>query len=68
MIVIVNGKETPLPEETTLLKYLAASGYDCALIAVEKNGTIIPYRKESFASEKLVDGDKLEIVRVVGGG
>lgn len=64
--MIVNGKEAHLQKPATLEEYLNANGYDCAQIAIEKNGAIVP--RESFASERLFDGDKMEIVCFMGGG
>ena len=52
----VNGNERAVPAEGTVL----------ALLAVEKNGTIIP--RAQFAEEKLTDADHLEVVCFVGGG
>lgn len=64
--MIVNGKEIPLTEETTLEKYLESVGCDVNTIAVGLNGTVIP--RTAFAGTQLQDGDTIEIVRIVGGG
>jgi len=45
---------------------LLKEGYDVQRVAVEKNGKIVP--KGSFDTEKLSDGDRIEIVCFVGGG
>lgn len=62
----VNGQDrqfdTPMTVET-LLKHLELEG---ERIAVECNGTILT--REDCTTQVLADGDKLEIVRFVGGG
>jgi thiamine biosynthesis protein ThiS len=62
----VNGKTVPLEEGQTLLAFLTAGGYDCARIAVERNGAIVP--RVEYGNVLLNDGDTLEIVQFVGGG
>jgi len=62
----VNGKEVTVREGTLLKDYLEENGFDLRIIAVGKNGVIVP--KSSFATERLSDSDTLEIVRFVGGG
>ncbi|MDR0468947.1 MAG: sulfur carrier protein ThiS [Peptococcaceae bacterium] len=62
----VNGKEIPVQSEVSLIEFLQGQGYDAKNVAVEKNGHIVP--KQDFRAEVLSDMDKLEIVRLVGGG
>ena len=62
----VNGKQISIQNEISLSEFLKAEGYDALIVAVEKNGEIIP--KRLFGNEMLCDSDKLEIVRFVGGG
>ena len=62
----VNGAEKPLVCECTLKAFLAREGYDTGRVAVEKNGEIVP--RALYDSERLSDGDRLEIVAFVGGG
>lgn len=62
----VNGKTVRLERETTLLEYLKGQGYDCAKIAVERNGGIVP--KAEYETLALQQEDVLEIVQFVGGG
>jgi len=61
-----NGEPITLPGEISLGEFLEKEGYDPQVVAVEKNGRIIP--RKSFATEMLAEDDKLEIVRFVGGG
>ena len=62
----VNGKRMELEEPTGLLAYLDRLGLDPRAIAVEHNGEII--ERVAYASIVLREGDRLEIVRMVGGG
>jgi thiamine biosynthesis protein ThiS len=64
--VIVNGEERSLAVETSLSEFLSAHGIDGRRIAVAHNGTVL-YR-EDWPSVVLHEGDRLEIVRIIGGG
>jgi len=64
-MIKVNGKEMDLAG-TTLAQYLAAAGYDCKRIAVERNGELV--FKHQYDETVLQDGDSVEVVRFVGGG
>lgn len=50
----------------TVAEYLAYANYDCRLIAVERNGEIVP--KAKYAETSLAEGDALEVVCFMGGG
>ena len=65
-MIIVNGKEINLTEDTTVAEYLEQNQYQVKRIAVELNGDILP--KYSYSDTMLKDGDRLEVVTVVGGG
>lgn len=62
----VNGKEIELKRGMTLAEFLAAHNYRPELVAVERNGQIVP--RAEFSAAVLKDGDELEIVSFVGGG
>lgn len=62
----VNGKKVQLNGSVTLAEFLAAQNYRAELVAVERNGKIVP--RAEFGSTVLEDGDELEIVSFVGGG
>ena len=64
--VILNGQPESLQPELSVLALLEARGLAGKRLAVERNGEIVP--KARHAEVKLADGDKLEIVVVVGGG
>jgi len=62
----VNGKAVELPAPTPLLDYVRGLGVDPRGIAVEVNGEIL--QREDYPGRMLVEGDVVEIVRMVGGG
>ena len=62
----VNGKARQLDRSMTLLAFLEANEIDPQVIAVEHNGEIV--KRDRYAETALADGDRLEIVRMVGGG
>ena len=65
-MIIVNGKEINLIEDTTVAEYLEQNQYQVKRIAVELNGDIL--QKYSYSDTMLKDGDRLEVVTFVGGG
>jgi sulfur carrier protein len=62
----INGKEVELERPTPLLDYLEKLGVNARTVAVEHNGEIVP--RTSFTRVTLREGDRVEIVRMVGGG
>ena len=69
MKISVNGKEEKIElenEKALLSSTLEFLGYKPNTIVVEVNNLIINSKK--WESEILKDGDKLEIVSIVGGG
>jgi sulfur carrier protein len=62
----VNGKRVELEQPTALLSYLEQLGVNPRAVAVEHNGEII--QRAEYESVVLRDGDRVEIVRMVGGG
>jgi sulfur carrier protein len=62
----VNGKAVELERATPLLAYLERIGVNPRAIAVEHNGEII--ERTAFGDVVLREGDRVEIVRMVGGG
>ena len=62
----INGEPRSFEATLTvaqLIEQLALAG---KRIALERNGEIVP--RGQFAEQKLLDGDRLEIVVAVGGG
>lgn len=62
----VNGKNIELKSGMTLAEFLDEHNYRAELVAVERNGQIVP--RAEFGTAILTDGDELEIVSFVGGG
>jgi sulfur carrier protein len=62
----VNGKPVSIREGSNLLDLLSQQGLDAAVVVIEVNRCII--RKESFGGHVLHAGDRVEILRFVGGG
>ncbi|HAL49204.1 MAG: sulfur carrier protein ThiS [SAR202 cluster bacterium] len=62
----INGKSVDLDDPMNLAEYLESLGVADRSIAVGYNGTII--RKDERQDVTLSEGDRLEIVRAVGGG
>ena len=65
MDVIVNGKAVDFNGQTVSDLLLQLS-VETKGVAVEKNGTLV--HRELFNSEKVSQGDIIEIVKFVGGG
>jgi sulfur carrier protein len=66
MNILLNGEERQLDQDATvalLLEDLSLSG---KRLAVELNEVILP--RSQYGERHLSDGDKVEIVRAVGGG
>ena len=62
----VNGKSVELERPTPLLDYLARLGVNPRAVAVEQNGEIL--ERAAYKKSMLREGDRVEIVRMVGGG
>ena len=62
----VNGKPREVEQPASLLVLLEQIGVDPRIVAVERNGEIV--RRTLFAETPIGAGDRLEIVRMVGGG
>ncbi len=62
----VNGESKQCPGQTTLPQFLEALGMNPRLVAVEYNGEIL--HRQFWESTTLKQGDRLEIVTIVGGG
>ena len=69
MKIKVNGEEKIINnsnKEFTLTEALSQLGYNSNTIIVELNHLIV--NNKSWQESKVKDGDKLEIVSIVGGG
>ncbi len=62
----VNGKEREVEGPLTVAGFLESLGYDGRYVAVALNGEVLD--RATFGAVALSDGDRLEVVRPVGGG
>lgn len=66
MQVVVNGTPQELPEGATVAALLERLGLGRAACAAEVNRVLVP--KREHVSRTLSDGDRVELVTLVGGG
>ncbi|GAB6068220.1 sulfur carrier protein ThiS [Methylothermus subterraneus] len=64
--VVVNGQVRAVRAGASLAELIAQLGLSGAKIAVERNRRIVPHGR--YAEELLQAGDRIEIVRAIGGG
>ncbi len=66
MNIYVNGQPREIPAEFTVADLLAQMDLQPRLVAVEVNLDVVP--RTQHGRHVLQDGDRLEIVTLVGGG
>ena len=66
MRVTVNGKEETVETGTTVGGLIAGYAFEAKQVAVEINHELVPRR--TFDATPLNQGDRIEIVTLVGGG
>lgn len=66
LLVQVNGTVHPFPLGTTVLAMLSRLKLEPKLLVIEYNGDIL--HRQSWQDTVLHEGDRFEIVTVVGGG
>lgn len=66
MTIIVNGEQRPIEQGTTVAQLVRELGLDGKPCAAEVNRELVP--KREHASRTLADGDRVELVTLVGGG
>jgi thiamine biosynthesis protein ThiS len=64
--VTVNGEERRFEQGATVEDLLAEMQVRRKFLAVERNREVVP--RTAYAATPLADGDRLEIVSLVGGG
>lgn len=62
----VNGETRSLDRPMTLQQYLEANNLVLPFMAVARNGEVL--HKHEYPEVTLEDGDRIEVVRMVGGG
>lgn len=66
MTVVVNGEPRSLPDRAAVSELLRDLGLDKAVCAVEVNKKLVP--KARHPEHALAEGDRIEVVTLVGGG
>lgn len=67
MKLMINGRDWTIPEHcTTVGLLLEEPEWQGRLLIVELNGTVV--FRDAFSSATLKEGDRIELVQVVGGG
>ena len=66
MRITVNGEEREVPENTDTAALLELLGLHGQRVAVEVNLEIVP--RSAYDAHLLQQGDRVEIVRAIGGG
>ena len=66
MQVRVNETERELPEGASVADLIVALGLRPEVVAAELNGALVP--RARHAETALAEGDRVEIVTLVGGG
>jgi thiamine biosynthesis protein ThiS len=66
MKLLINGEERSFDGHLTLAELVEQLGVKADRVAIELNHIIV--RRDAWASTKLRDGDRLEVVHFVGGG
>lgn len=66
MNIFFNGQPRDVPETTTISALLAEAALDPRRLAVEVNLELVP--RQRHADYVLGEGDRLEVVTLVGGG
>ncbi len=64
--VQLNGESIDVPFETSIKELLELASVRSKLVVVEINMTIVP--REQHEDHRVVDGDEIEVVTLVGGG
>lgn len=66
MRIQANGETLELADGATVASLLARLDLGTQRVAVERNGEIVP--RSEHAQTRLAEGDRLEVVRAIGGG
>ena len=64
--ILVNGRESEVPEGTTIAQLLQGLELTARNVAVEVNLELVP--RGRHAEHRLHEADRLEVVTLVGGG
>ena len=64
--IVLNGSSYRCTDRTTVADLIRELALEGKRVAVERNGEIVP--KSRHGDALLADGDRIEVVRAVGGG
>lgn len=64
--IVLNGSSCRFDDRATVADLIRELALDGKRVAVERNGEIVP--KSHHGVTLLADGDRIEVVRAVGGG
>lgn len=62
----VNGKEVEIQENSTVQDFIIERMVTGTMFVIEKNLKIV--QKDEYTTEKILEGDKIELVGFFGGG
>ena len=65
-MIRVNGEQRPLPDRPLVRELVEELGLGSSPCAVEVNGELVP--RSRHETHPLAEGDRVEIVTLVGGG
>lgn len=66
MTLTVNGETKTVDPGLTLAQLVTQMGLTAGRLASEVNGEVV--RRADYAARVLADGDRIEIVQMIGGG
>lgn len=66
MNLVVNGEQKSVPPQSSVEDLVKLLGLDKAACAVEVNKRLVP--KSQRGQQRLAEGDRVEVVTLVGGG
>jgi sulfur carrier protein len=64
--IVVNGSSRVCTDRATVADLIRELALEGKRVAIERNGEIVP--KSRLADTLLANGDRIEVVRAVGGG
>jgi sulfur carrier protein len=66
LTIVLNGQARPVPAGTSVAELLSELSIAVGHVAVEVNLELVP--RARHAQQQLADGDRVEVVTLVGGG
>ena len=66
MVITINGKKREFESPMTVSELLTKLNFKSRMVLVERNLEIVP--RDAMDTTLVVEGDTLEVLRLVGGG